>query len=91
MMAPFSGAVPIIWTSGIFLSCSVFASGQLYVALSRVRRVQNIVVFNPTGTRTITNVVHPGVRSFLDALDQDAEANPPVVLAAQLTRSPHNN
>jgi ATP-dependent DNA helicase PIF1 len=69
---------------GVYLNSPIFSCGQLYVALSRVRRAQDIVVFNPDCTKIVKNVVHPGVAAFLDDLEEDREQrlaqNPPVNL-----------
>jgi hypothetical protein len=44
-------------TVGIFLPKPIFTHGQLYVALSRTTRVNDVFVFCPNG-RMMTNVVY---------------------------------
>jgi len=44
-------------TVGIFLPEPVFTHGQLYVALSRATRVNDVFVLCPNG-KTTTNVVY---------------------------------
>jgi ATP-dependent DNA helicase PIF1 len=43
---------------GVYLSTNVFLHGQLYVALSQVSNVKNLLVAKPQGQRGVVNVVH---------------------------------
>lgn len=61
---------------GLSIDTPMFTSGMLYVALSRVRRIKDIVIFNATGKDTIENNVHSGISKFLDELDKDKDAQP---------------
>jgi hypothetical protein len=54
---------------GIYLNAPVFSPGQLYVALSRVRRASDIIVYNPDQSDIIENVTHPNVTKVLNELE----------------------
>jgi hypothetical protein len=46
---------------GVYLSTDVFSHGQLYIALSQVSNVENLLVVKPSERKGVVSVVHKRV------------------------------
>jgi ATP-dependent DNA helicase PIF1 len=46
---------------GVYLSTDVFSHGQLYIALSQVSKVENLLVVKPSERKGVVSVVHKRV------------------------------
>lgn len=59
---------------GLALNTNVFAHGQLFVGLTRVKRAENLFVFNYARTEALTrlvvNVVEPNTANFVTKLEK---------------------
>jgi hypothetical protein len=69
---------------GVYLNTDVFSHRQLYVALSRVSDVKNLLVEKPANCRGVVNVVHK--RMFAKETKRKVGSTPDIFSRKRLTR-----